>query len=194
MCFIISELRRLWINVFQGYEQMFAPFRKMLSLLKAQKSWVMFFFCIWNRFLFNALSEMNSGLVFSHNLTHTEIICIPAIIFQAHLSNTFACILGPKSQIFFFLSFFVRNYMVQVLNLEQGPSLPVKWVCQGGWCAALRTSLHRFSEVEIFTLCFWDPLLFPLIFTESFHSSLWINTTALFWYGPFFTLREWLRS
>lgn len=152
------------------------------------------FFCIWNRFLFNALSEMNSGLVFSHNLTHTEIICIPAIIFQAHLSNTFACILGPKSQIFFFLSFFVRNYMVQVLNLEQGPSLPVKWVCQGGWCAALRTSLHRFSEVEIFTLCFWDPLLFPLIFTESFHSSLWINTTALFWYSPFFTLREWLWS
>lgn len=58
--------------------------------------------------------------------THAGVIYIPAIIVRAYRSSSSSPARGPKSQIFFLSFFFVRNYMVQVLNLEQGPSPPLK--------------------------------------------------------------------
>ncbi len=63
--------------------------------------------------------------------SHSHRSHMPPIIVQEYRSSS----QQQEAQNYrFFLSsflcfFFVRNYMVQVLNLEQGRSPPVKWVC-----------------------------------------------------------------
>lgn len=93
---------------------------------------------------------------------------------------------AQNHRFFFFYLFFVRNYMVQVLNLEQGPSPPLKWVCHGWrrWmCSCVNEppfpfrgwDLHPslFSRTAHAVSCL---LLFsPLISTESFHFFLQLH-------------------
>lgn len=135
--------------------------------------------------------EMNSGPLYHRILdnclsrtsrfTHAGIIYIPAIIVQAYSSSS----LQQEAQnhrFVFFLSFFfvvvVRNYMVQVLNLEQGPSPPVKWVCHG-WrrrmCSCVNEPPSPFRGWDLHPSLFWDAahaVSCPLLFFHSY--PLWI--------------------
>lgn len=112
---------------------------------------------LYHRILDNCLSRTS-------RFTHAGVIYIPAIIVQAY---KFATTRGPKSQICFLSIFFVvvvvRNYMVQVPNLEQGPSPPVKWVCHG-WrrrmCSCVNEPPSPFRG--------WD--LHPSLFRDAAHA------------------------
>ncbi len=115
-----------------------------------------------------AETEINSGplshrilddcLSWTSRLTHTGIICLPSLSKNTALVR---CNKRPKITDFFLsfylFFFFVRNYMVQVLNLEQGPSPPVKWVCHR-W-------RRRVCNCERASITFQRPRASPLSFS-----------------------------
>lgn len=135
--------------------------------------------------------EINSGPLYQGDFRQLPVTNKPFHSFRSHLYSChhcpsiqlkFATTRGPKSQICFLSIFFfvvvVRNYMVQVLNLEQGPSPPVKWVCHG-WrrrmCSCVNEPPSPFRGRDLHPSLFRDAahaVSCPLLFFHSY--PLWI--------------------
>ncbi len=133
-----------------------------------------------------AETEINSGplshrilddcLSWTRHLTHTGVICLPSLSKNTALVRSNK---RPKITDFFFLPFyvffFVRNYMVQVLNLEQGRSPPVKWVCHR-WrrrvCNCVNEPPSPFRGRD----------LHPSLFRDAAHA---VSCSLLFFFPPF---------